>query len=343
MKMNLEKIKSSAIKEISAAKSLAALETVENRLLGRKAGDLTELMKELKNLSAEEKKTIGQLANDIKKEIESAIVLKKSELQSELLSGNLEKERIDLTAPALPIEEQGHFHPISQVVKDLEYFFTSMGFIIVDGPELESEYYNFNALNIPADHPARDMQDTFYIKNHPGWLMRTHTSPLQVRSMQKYGAPLRAIMMGTCFRNESTDPRHEHTLHQMEGLVIDEHITLADLKGVLEAVAKHIYGPKTDVRLRPKFYPFVEPGINGEVSCILCKGAGCRVCKNTGWMEIFGAGMVHPNVLKEGGIDPEKYQGFAFGFGLDRLVMMKYKIDDVRLFRSGDLRFVRQF
>lgn len=337
------KIKQSALEEIRSAVDLDSLRSAETKYLGRKAGEITELMKGLKDLPNNEKKEAGMLLNDIKKAIESAIIEKSESLSLSGLSASLEAEKIDVTAPAIPREERGHFHPLTVIGRDLEEFFASMGFVIVDGPELESEYYNFTALNIPADHPARDMQDTFYIKNHPGWLMRTHTSPLQIRSMQKYGVPLRAVMMGTCYRNESTDPRHEHTLHQMEGLVIDENITLADLKGLLEAVAKHLYGPETKVRLRPKFYPFVEPGINGEVTCALCNGTGCRVCKNTGWIEIFGAGMVHPNVLKEGGINPEKYQGFAFGFGMDRLAMMKYNIDDVRLFASGDLRFVKQF
>ena len=218
-----------------------------------------------------------------------------------------------------------------------------MGFSIEDGPELESEYYNFTAVNIPESHPARDMQDTFYIKNHAGWVMRTHTSSMQVRTLEKSAPPIRAIIPGRCFRNEATDARHEHTFYQLEGFVVDENITFADMKGVLEAVAKHLYGKNTRVKLRPKFYPFVEPGVNGEVSCFLCAGQGCRVCKNTGWLEVFGAGMIHPNVLRAGRIDPDKYQGFAFGFGLNRLVMLKYGIEDIRHFMSGDLRFLNQF
>ena len=223
-----------------------------------------------------------------------------------------------------------------------------MGFMVLDGPELESDYYNFTAVNIPATHPARDMQDTFYIKGHgqnsdSPWVMRTHTSTMQVRSLQKYGTPLKMIVPGKCYRNEATDPRHEHTFYQLEGMVIDKGITFSHLKGVLEAVAKHLYGEETEVRLMPKFYPFVEPGVRGEVTCFLCKGKGCRLCKNSGWLEIFGAGMTHPNVLKEGGIDPNVYQGFAFGFGLTRLVMLKYGISDVRLLESGDLRFLEQF
>jgi len=337
------KIKTAALAAIRDAKDRDALREVENEYLGRKAGVLTEMMKGLKDLSAEEKRTIGQLTNEVKQEIEKAIVDKNYELSADDWAESLAVEKIDLTAPALPRTERGHRHPVSIVQKDLEDFFGTMGFMVADGPELESDYFNFSALNIPVDHPARDSQDTFYIKNHPDWVMRTHTSPLQVRTMNKYGAPLRVIMPGKCYRNEATDARHEHTFYQLEGVVVDENITLAHMKGVLEAVAKHLYGSETKVRLRPKFYPFVEPGVNGEVTCLLCKGAGCRVCKGTGWMEVFGAGLIHPHVLKEGGIDSEKYQGFAFGFGLTRLVMLKYGIDDIRVLESGDLRFVKQF
>lgn len=343
MQTKLKKLKTEALAAVKSVKDEAGLVELENKLLGRKAGELTELMKELKSLSDEEKRTVGQLANEIKKEIEEVLAAKKNQLWESKWAGDLEKEMVDITQPALPTQERGHLHPNSIVQKDLEDFFVSMGFKILDGPELESDYYNFAAVNIPANHPARDMQDTFYIKNHSDWVMRTHTSSVQVRAMQKYGAPLRMIVPGKCFRNESTDARHEHTFYQLEGVVIDENITLAHMKGVLEAVAKHLYGPETKVRLRPKFYPFVEPGVNGEVTCFLCGGAGCRVCKHTGWMEIFGAGMIHPNVLKEGNVDATKYQGFAFGFGLTRLVMLKYNIDDVRLLESGDLRFIKQF
>jgi len=328
---------------IEKAADIEALAELENKLLGRKAGEITELMKELKNLSDEEKKSAGQAMNEAKQEIEKAIAGRKRELTAKMRAGDLEKEKIDLTAPALPKIERGHLHPLTIVQNDLEKLFASMGFMVLDGPELESDYYNFTAVNIPADHPARDMQDTFYIKNHPSWVMRTHTSSVQVRAMQKYGAPLRAIVPGKCFRNESTDARHEHTFYQLEGFVIGRDITLAHMKGVIEVVARHLFGPETKLRLRPKYYPFVEPGVNGEVTCVLCGGAGCRVCKQTGWMEIIGAGMIHPNVLKEGGIDPKEFQGFAFGFGLTRMAMLKYGIDDVRVMESGDLRFVRQF
>jgi phenylalanyl-tRNA synthetase alpha chain len=348
MQSKLEQLKTEALLALKSAKDKIQLEELENKLLGRKNGELTNLMKGLKDLADEARKTAGQLANEVKKEIEFALRERKKEILSADFAGAMEKERVDITQPALPQTERGHFHPNTIVQNDLEDLFTSMGFMVIDGPELESDYYNFTAVNIPSDHPARDMQDTFYIKNHSAesespWVMRTHTSTMQVRAMQKYGAPLRAIVPGKCFRNESTDVRHEHTFYQIEGLMIGEDITFANMKGVLETVAKNLYGQNTQVKLRPKFYPFVEPGVNGEVTCFLCGGKGCRLCKNTGWLEIFGAGMIHPNVLKEGGIDATKNQGFAFGFGLTRLVMLKYGIEDIRHLESGDLKFLKQF
>jgi phenylalanyl-tRNA synthetase alpha chain len=232
--------------------------------------------------------------------------------------------------------------------RELVEIFASLGFSVFDGPELDSDYYNFASLNIPADHPARDMQDTFYIdkKDKDGkldLLMRTQTSNLQVRAMRKLGAPLRVVMPGRVFRNEATDARHEHTFYQFEGLMIAEDIDFSHLKKVFEIVGQRLYGPDTKIRMRPKFYPFVEPGSNGEYTCFLCNGQGCRVCKDTGWLEIVGCGLIHPRVLEAGGIDPEKYSGFAFGFGLSRLAMLKYNIDDVRLLTGNDLRFLEQF
>jgi phenylalanyl-tRNA synthetase alpha chain len=343
MQSKFEKLKSEVLLALKSIKDKTQLEELENKLLGRKNGELTNLMKGLKDLAGEARKTAGQIANEVKIEIEAVLQSKKHELLQADWQESLEKERLDITAPALPQIEPGHFHPNTIIQKDLEDLFDSMGFMVLDGPELESDYYNFNAVNIPSDHPARDMQDTFYIKNHSDWVMRTHTSSVQVRAMQKYGAPIRAIVPGKCYRNESTDVRHEHTFYQIEGFVVDENITFAHMKGVIDMVAKHLYGQDTQVRFRPKFYPFVEPGVNGEVTCFLCKGSGCRVCKNTGWLEIIGAGMIHPNVLKEGKIDVNKYQGFAFGFGLTRLVMLKYGIEDVRHLESGDLKFLKQF
>ncbi len=343
MEEKLKNLKQSALSVIKALKNQAELEMAEIKYLGRKSGELTELMKCLKDLSVEEKKTVGQLANEVKREIEDLLARKKAELSQVQWVGALEKEKVDITQPALPVKEQGHFHPNTLVQKELEDLFSTMGFMILDGPELESDYYNFTALNVPPAHPARDTQDTFYIKGHPDWVMRTQTSPVQVRAMKKYGAPLRMIAPGRCFRNEATDSRHEHTFYQLEGIIIDKNISFSHLKGVLEAVVKHLYGSKTAMRLRPKFFPFVEPGVNGEVTCFLCGGKGCQLCKKSGWLEIFGAGLIHPSVLKEGGIDSRKYSGLAFGFGLTRLAMLKYGIEDVRWLESGDLRFLKQF
>lgn len=348
MNEKIQKIKQEFLQGLKEVKDVLQLEELEQRFFSRRSGEMTEIMKNLKDLSVEAKKEFGKLANEVKSELEDLYQKKKDELNNQSVDKIAETEWIDVTQPKLPVREKGHLHPNTIIQNDLEDFFTSMGFVILDGPELESDYYNFTAVNIPANHPARDMQDSFYIKGHTPdsnspWVMRTQTSPMQVRAMQKYGAPIRAIIPGRCFRNEATDVRHEHTFYQLEGIVIDKKINFSHMKGVLEAVAKHLYGEDTQVRLRPKFYPFVEPGVNGEVTCFLCKGQGCRVCKNTGWLEIFGAGMVHPNVLREGKVDPEVYQGFAFGFGLTRLVMLKYGIDDIRNLQSGDSRFLRQF
>lgn len=343
MKNKLEHLKKETLSAIAAAKTRQDILDLENKIFGRKSGEMTILLKGLKDLSAEEKKDIGQLANSVKTDLETAFLKKNQELSGAEWNKNAEKEQVDISQPVLPVLERGHLHPSTTIQNGLEDLFASMGFMVLDGPELESEYYNFTAVNIPSDHPARDMQDTFYIKDHLDFVMRTHTSSVQVRAMQKYGAPLRMIVPGKCFRNEATDARHEHTFYQLEGVVVDKGINFSHLKGVLEAVATHLYGPETKIRLRPKFYPFVEPGVNGEVTCFLCKGQGCRVCKQSGFLEIFGAGLIHPNVLKEGGIDSKIYGGFAFGFGLTRLVMLKYGIEDIRLLESGDLRFLKQF
>jgi len=348
MQEKLIKLKDEALKAIEAVKNSVNLEDLEIKFLGRKNGELTNLMKGLKDLEGEAKKTFGALANEVKTAIEGAMNNKKTEITQSEWAKNLATESIDISQPSLPAQKFGSFHPNTIIQRDLENLFSAMGFMVLDGPELESDYYNFNAVNIPADHPARDMQDTFYIKGFDFFsenpqVMRTQTSPMQVRAMQKYGAPLRVIIPGKVFRNESTDVRHEHTFYQLEGIVIDKDINISHLKGVLQVLVKHLYGPETKLRLRPKYYPFVEPGVNGEVTCFLCEGKGCRVCKHSGWLEILGAGMVHPNVLKEGGVDPKVYQGFAFGFGLTRLVMLKYGIDDIRLLESGDLKFLKQF
>ena len=333
----LNHLQETSVAAVAAAESLEALEKVETELLGRKQGQLTAILKTLSSLDVESKKTVGARANQVKIEVESLIAARRAEL--ELLSG---AGVIDISEPVLPRPEYGALHPITEVRQNLETFFRGKGFLVLDGPELESEFYNFEALNIPADHPARDMQDTFYIKDHPTLLMRTHTSGMQVRALQMYGAPLAAVVPGRCFRNEATDVRHEHTFYQFEGFVVGESVTLAHLKGMLEAAAQHLYGPHTQVRLRPKFYPFVEPGMNGEVTCVICAGQGCKLCKGTGWLEIFGCGMIHPEVLKAAKLDPKKVSGFAFGLGLTRIAMLKYGVGDVREFNAGDLNFLQE-
>lgn len=333
----LEAIFARATDLISQAPDAQGLEQCDVAFLGRKNGELTAILKLLSTLDVESKKTVGARANQVKIELEALISARRAEL--ELLSG---AGAIDITEPVLPRPEYGALHPITEVRQNLETFFRSKGFLVLDGPELESEFYNFEALNIPADHPARDMQDTFYIKDHPTLLMRTHTSGMQVRALQMYGAPLAAVVPGRCFRNEATDVRHEHTFYQFEGFVVGENVTLAHLKGTLEAAAQHLYGPQTQVRLRPKFYPFVEPGMNGEVTCVICAGQGCKLCKGTGWLEIFGCGMIHPEVLKAAKLDPKKVSGFAFGLGLTRIAMLKYGVGDVREFNAGDLNFLQQ-
>lgn len=343
MENRLVDLKKDFTTNLGAVQDQAQLLELETEFFSRKSGRLTAVIGELKNLSPEERKAFGQEVNAVKTELEILINQKRAELLREKMSKILKTEMIDVTQPRLPAREKGHLHPNTQVQYSLEDLFASMGFMTLDGPELESEYYNFTTVNIPFDHPARDTQDTFYIKNHSNWLMRTHTSSMQIRGLQRYGAPIRLIAPGKCFRNEATDVRHEHTFYQLEGMVIDRDINFGHMKGILEVVARHLYGPETQVRLRPKFYPFVEPGVNGEVTCYLCSGRGCRLCKQSGWLEIFGAGLIHPNVLKAGGVNSDEFQGFAFGLGLTRLVMLKYGIEDIRLLESGDLRFLNQF
>lgn len=341
MQKELKKIKEEILLKLKEVKDSGFLSELETKYLGRK-GELTTLLRGLADLTADERKKIGQLANEIKNDVQQAFQELKKELTKEEEIGF-----IDVTLPGKKIP-RGHIHPISQVQDELEDLFMSMGFMTVEGPELESDFYNFEALNIPSTHPARDMQDTFYIdkKNKDGEMdlvMRTHTSPVQVRAMQEHGAPLRAVVPGRTFRCEATDVRHEHTFYQFEGLMVDKNINFANLKGILAEIGKRLYGAETKVRMRPKFYPFVEPGANIEYTCFLCNGKGCNLCKKTGWLEVGGCGLIHPNVLRAGGIDPEKYTGFAFGFGLNRLAMLKYGIEDIRTFNSGDMRFLEQF
>lgn len=346
----IQKIKSEILKELKTIKESQALADLEQKYLGRK-GELTHFLRGLSNLSVEEKKTIGKLANDIKNEILEKI----SEIKAVIDGQPESKEAPDMTLPGTKIEA-GHKHPISQIQEELEDLFFSMGFKVLDGPELESDYYNFEALNIPYYHPARDMQDTFYVETpedaeirkkgtavKTDLVMRTQTSPMQVRAMQKYGAPLRCVIPGRVFRNEDIDACHDTTFDQIEGLMVGENISLVNLLAVLKTMMTGIFKQDVKLRFRPGYFPFVEPGLEVDMSCLICSGAGCPSCKHSGWLEMAGAGMVHPSVIKAGGLDPEKYSGFAFGFGMTRLAMMKYGIDDIRLFNGGDLRFLKQF
>ncbi len=342
MKNKLEKLRADFLAGLESIKDLSSLRDFELKYLSRK-GELSGLIGELKDLSLDIRREAGEMANVVKQEIQERFNETKEILERQANTSKV----LDATIPGEKFES-GHLHPLTLVRRELEDFFATLGFSVMDGPEMESEFYNFEALNVPPHHPARDMQDTCYvdIKNKQGeydLTMRTQTSNTQVRAMQKYGAPLKVIMPGRVFRNEATDARHEHTFYQLEGVVIDKDINFAHMKSIMEAVGKKLYGPDTKIRMRPKFYPFVEPGSNGEYTCFLCKGEGCRVCKYSGWLEIVGCGLIHPNVLRAGGIDPEVYSGFAFGYGLNRLAMLKYQIDDVRLFNGGDLRFLKQF
>lgn len=346
MMTSLQKLEEDMLSALEKAQDNHQLEEIRIKYLGRK-GLFTAILKELKNLSDTERRSVGQLANKIRDEIEDEIEKKLTAMEKSRLEKTLKEDWIDLTAPGEKYNI-GHIHPLSQMQETVEHIFGQMGFSIMDGPEIESEYYNFEGLNIPEHHPARDMQDTFFIEKNrdPKFgrlVLRTHTSPVQVRTMQQYGAPLRIIVPGRVFRYEATDASHDTTFDQVEGLLIDKGISIASLKGVMHEFLSRLFERAIKVRFRPGYFPFVEPGMELDLGCLFCEGKGCRVCKHTGWMEFMGAGMVHPNVLRAGGIDPEKFQGWAFGFGLTRLTMLKFGINDIRLLTSGDLRFIEQF
>lgn len=339
MQVKLQKIVEQTHQELKNCKTLESLKELEVKILGRK-GELTEILKGIKDLSPEEKATFGKQVNIYKSQIQAAFLETEQEIKMQLINQQLDQEKIDVTEPGKK-RKIGSIHPLNRLQKEVEDIFTAMGFMIADGPEIESEQMNFEHLNIPADHPARDMQDTFFIDQEPhtehGHLvLRTHTSPVQVRSMQRYGAPLKLIVPGRVFRYEATDATHDSTFHQVEGLLIDENISLADLKGVMTEFLTRLFKRPVKTRFRPGYFPFVEPGIELDMSFP-------ELGKKTEWMEFMGAGMVHPNVLKAGGIDPEKYQGWAFGFGLTRLTMMRYNIPDARYIFSSDSRFIEQF
>lgn len=338
-----EKILNIKTEAFQAAKEARTREDVSNlrvKYLGRKS-ELNEILKSLKNLSEDEKRKIGPLANMVKKEIEED--LDRAEKMVRAKEFNLDLDKIDVTIPGTKLK-RGHLHILTQVQAEIEDIFTSMGFEIADGPEVEKEWYNFDALNIPKDHPARDMQDTFWIKSEKERILpRTHTSNVQVRYMERHTPPFRIIAPGRIFRNEATDANHEHTFHQFEALMVGDDINVANFKFVAEQFFSKFFKKDIKIRLRPSFFPFTEPSFEFDISCTVCGGAGCRTCKGGGWLEVGGAGMVNQNVFEAAGYPRNKYQGFAWGFGVERLAMMRHKIDDIRLFHSGDLRFIKQF
>jgi phenylalanyl-tRNA synthetase alpha chain len=335
----LESLAASTRDRILAAATSEQLEAVRVEVLGRK-GTLADISKGMGKLTPDERKRIGQLLNAAKTDLEAALESRQKQFADAALQARLEAEWIDVTLPPGG-PRPGSLHPLTQIQQELEDLFTSMGVAVLDGPEVESEYNNFDALNIPPDHPARDMQDTFWLAD--GNVLRTHTSPVQIRGMAKLGPPLLMIAPGRVFRNEEVDASHEHTFYQLEGMMVGKDVSIATMLYFMKLLLRHIFGREVTVRLRPGFFPFVEPGFELDIQCLICGGSGCPVCKHSGWVELMPCGLVHPNVLRMGGIDPDEWSGFAFGLGLTRLVMMRYGIDDIRHLQSGDLRFLRQF
>jgi phenylalanyl-tRNA synthetase alpha chain len=343
MEHELDIIRTEALAAIAAAKNIEAIEEIRIKYLGRK-GALTLILRSLGNISPEKRASFGKLSNQYKNEIEEAIENKKNNLGTTDAEDLVRTEWIDVTLDCVTAKEQdslGRLHPISQIQYEIEDIFSSMGFEIHDGPEVETDYYNFEALNIPKHHPARDMQDTFWTED--GNLLRTHTSAIQIRAMEKVKPPFRIVGPGRVFRYESTDASHENTFYQVEGMMVDREITVSNLIFVMKELLKEIFQRDVAVRLRPGYFPFVEPGFELDIHCLICGGKGCSVCKQSGWVELLPCGLVHPNVLRMGGIDPAEWSGFAFGLGLNRLAMMKYGINDIRHFLSGDIRFLKQF
>ena len=340
MKEQIEQIKVNALKKIEQAKDLKELNEANVKYLGKK-GELTAVLRGMGALSAEERPVIGSLVNVVRDEIQHKLNEKEEKFKAEEMEAKLAKEKIDITLPANKIK-RGSKHPLNRIIEEVEDIFVGMGYDVVDGPELETDEYCFERLNLPKGHPARDMQDSFYIT--PEYLLRTQTSAVQARVMManEEKSPIRVICPGKVYRRDD-DATHSHQFAQVEGLVIDEKISLADLKGTLEVFMKKMLGEKTQLRFRPSYFPFTEPSYEVDVSCFKCGGKGCSLCKQTGWIEVLGAGIVHPNVLKMNGYDPEKYTGFAFGTGLDRLAMFKYGITDIRLLYQNDVRFLNQF
>ena len=339
MKEKLEQIKARAQKQMEEAKTLEVLNDVKVAFLGKK-GELTAVLKSMKDVAPEDRPKVGQMVNEVRAELECALDSVKKRMEQAVLEQRLKKEVIDVTLPAKK-NNVGHRHPNTIALEEVERIFTGMGYEVVEGPEVEKDYYNFEALNIPADHPAKDEQDTFYINGDI--LLRTQTSPVQARVMEKGKLPIRMIAPGRVFRADEVDATHSPSFHQIEGLVVDKNITFADLKGTLAEFARELFGEDTKVKFRPHHFPFTEPSAEVDVSCFKCKGAGCRFCKGSGWIEILGCGMVHPHVFEMCGIDPKEYTGFAFGIGLERISLLKYEIDDMRLLYENDIRFLKQF
>ena len=341
MKQQLEEIKARGLAALEDANSPAALEELRVRLLGKK-GELTAVLKQMGKLSAEERPVMGQLANSVRASIEAKMEERKTALHAAALEAKLAAEAVDVTIPGKKVE-LGHRHPMNKALQEATDIFASMGFTVVDGPEVELAEYNFTKLNTEEGHPARDRSDTFYITEDDSVLLRTQTSPMQIRVMEKMQPPIRIVAPGRVYRKDEVDATHSPMFHQIEGLVIDEGITMGDLKGTLETLVKGLYGPDAVMRLRPHHFPFTEPSCEVDVQCFKCHGAGCPTCKGEGWIELLGAGMVHPKVLEGCGIDPEKYSGFAFGIGLERMAMRRFQISDLRLIFENDIRFLSQF
>ena len=342
MNIDFEQLKKDAEAELARSTTPEALERFRIQYFGRKEGVITSLLRSIKDLSNEEKKTVGSEIHQVKTHLESELEKQEQAVYAEELRKRQAKEKLDVTAPgtAMPL---GHLHPLTQLIRKASDIFTSMGFTVAEGPEVETEFYNFDALNVPKDHPARDMQDTFWL-TVPGMLLRTQTSSVQIHFMKKNAPPFRVIAPGRVFRHEATDATHEAQFYQLEGFMIGNDVSLANLKAVLEAFFRRLFSnAKLVIRLRPSFFPFTEPSVEIDVTCFKCFGKKCPVCKRTGWLEIGGAGMVHPNVLANVGIDQRQWQGFAFGFGLDRIAMVLHNIDDIRLMYDGDMRFLKQF
>lgn len=339
MKEKLSQIRAHAIAQIENSDALEKLNEVRVNILGKK-GELTAVLKSMKDVSPEDRPKVGQMVNETREEIEKLLETAKKKMESAAREAKLKAEVIDVTLPAKK-SIIGHRHPNTIALEEVERIFVGMGYEVVEGPEVERDYYNFEALNIPADHPAKDEQDTFYIAGDI--LLRTQTSSIQIREMEKGRMPIRMLAPGRVFRADEVDATHSPSFHQVEGLVVDKNITFADLKGTLAAFAKELFGEETKVKFRPHHFPFTEPSAEMDVTCFKCGGKGCRFCKGSGWIEILGCGMVHPHVLEMCKIDPEEYTGFAFGVGLERIALLKYEIDDMRLLYENDIRFLKQF